>query len=202
MLKMITFSIALAMAAAIGLPSRGGEPTCGGDPACGCPNCGDCPCGCCKCGCHEGMIPVCHTVWTTKKVTKYCYKCVCKEICLPGRCGACNSGFLGHCCPKDCGCQDSCGCKENCGCDKCGGCRFREVHSLVKCPYTEEQCVRECRIEWVCPRCGCHTCSDGTEAPAAPQAPQPTGKSAGYDAVPSIPPSPPAPQKSAANYPY
>jgi hypothetical protein len=65
---------------------------------------------------------------------------------------------------------------------------IREVHKLVKYPYTEEHQVRKCTVEWVCPRCGgsCGTtegpCTTpapgGAPAPAAPTPPPPAPKSA------------------------
>ncbi|HEX3997070.1 MAG TPA: hypothetical protein VHX65_00800 [Pirellulales bacterium] len=198
MLKMTTLTIALALAAAFSMPSsQGGEPSCGGEAQCGaCPNCNACGNVCCpQCGCHEGLVPVCHQYWTTKKVVKYCYKCTCEEICLPGPCGAVNDGFLGHLgCKEGCGCQEGCGSKESCGsgtgCGDCCHCRYREVHHLVKCPYTVEVCVRKCKIEWVCPHCHCDCGCTETEMPSlgAPT----SGPS------PPSPPSPPAAGKTTA----
>jgi hypothetical protein len=57
------------------------------------------------------------------------------------------------------------------------------VHHLVKCPYTEEVCVRKCRIDWVCPNCHCDCGCDQGMAPAAPSAAP----------MPPAPPSPPSP---------
>lgn len=205
MLKYASLAIALAAAAAIGMPSSGEEPSCGTGPAacasgrarsaCGCGNV------CCpQCGCHEGLVPVCHEYWTTKKVTKYCYKCVCEEICLPGPCGACNDGFLCHlgckdngspgcaasCGSKDCGCKDNCGSGGcNAGCGECRHCKYREVHHLVKCPVTTEVCVRKCRIDWVCPHCHCDCgCTPDQEMPSAAPGNPPT--------TAPMPPAPPA----------
>jgi len=196
MLKITTLAISLAMAAAFSMPSQGGEPSCSTDPSCGaCPSGTCCP----QCGCHEGLVPVCHQYWEKKKVTEYCYKCVCKEICLPGRCGAVNDGLFGdHCdCKEGCGCQENCGCKENCGCNngECCNCKFREVHTLVKCPVTKEVCVRKCRIDWVCPHCGCGCGCDASVAPGgaptaaplppAPPAPPTAGKTTATDLAPA-----------------
>lgn len=194
MLKITTLSIALAMAAAFSVPSQGGEPSCGVDPSCGaCSACGN---ACCpQCGCHEGLVPVCHQYWETKKVTEYCYKCVCKEICLPGRCGAHNDGLFGdHCCKDGCGCQESCGCKENCGCNNgaCCDCRYREVHTLVKCPVTKEICVRKCKIDWVCPHCHCDCGCETGAAPGTPSTPPmpPASPTAGKTTATDLAPSP------------
>jgi len=117
---------------------------------------------CCpKCGCHQGLIPVCHTYCTTKKETKYHYSCKCETICIPDHCPPC---------PK---CGDACcegSCTEGCENGKCN-CLIKEVHKLVKVPYTVETPVRKCTIEWVCPSCGC-SCgtsekSASTQSPAA-----------------------------------
>ena len=101
---------------------------------------------CCpKCGCHEGLIPICHPYCTTKKETKYHYFCKCETICIPDHCPSC---------PK---CGDGCcegTCNEGCENGKCN-CLIKEVHKLVKVPYTVETPVRKCNIEWVCPNCGC-----------------------------------------------
>jgi len=217
MLKTTTLSIALVLAAAFSMPSQGGEPSCGGEPGCcACPSGTCCP----QCGCHEGLVPVCHTYWTTKKVTKYCYKCVCEEICLPGP-GGCNDGLLGHCsckcgcgsncasncaagcCAKEacCSCSEGCGCKEGCGCNEgCCHCKYREVHHLIKCPYTEEVCVRKCKVEWVCPHCHCDCgCSCESEVPStAPAGAPATAPTPPAPPAPPMPPAPPAAGKTTA----
>ncbi len=205
MLKTLITTLALAMAAAVYSPSQAGEPTCGSEPA---PRC------CSKCGCHEGMVPVCHTYWTTKKVTKYCYHCICEDKCIPGCC-KCD-----HPPCDSCGCNDNCGCKENCGCDKCH-CMIVEVHKLVKVAHVEEEPVRKCYVEWVCPQCGCHNrcdgcqsgCNgcqgncDGAAAPAEnPPVPLPSNrKTAAYGPAmdsPNSPVAPAPPMKSGAGYAY
>jgi hypothetical protein len=171
-------AVAIAVLAVAGL--KAGEPTCNAEPSCTAPagcNAGAC---CPKCGCHEGLIPVCHPYCATKKVVKYHYCCKCEELCVPGR-------F--PCCPK-CGdgCCDQAGCTGNCASDNCGGeqgkcnCLYRDVHKMVKIPYTVEVPVRKCTIEWICPKCKC--CCGTTEVPAAASAP--------------MPPSPPVPGKSAS----
>jgi len=187
MLKITTLSIALAMAAAFSMPSQGGEPSCGA-----CPDGTCCP----QCGCHEGLVPVCHQYWEKKKVTEYCYKCVCKEICLPGHCGAVNDGLFGNHCKEGCGCQESCagkegcGCNEGCGCESgCCDCKWREVHTLVKCPVTKEICVRKCKIDWVCPHCHCDCGCQQEVAPSAAPSAAP---------LPPAPPAPPAAGKTTA----
>ncbi|HEV3415794.1 MAG TPA: hypothetical protein VG056_03255 [Pirellulales bacterium] len=186
-MKAIMTTVAAFVAiAAIGLV-RAGEPTCNAEPSCAAPACCD-PCTCCpKCGCHEGLVPVCHTYCTTKKVTKYHYCCKCEEICIPqGHCPCCPKCGEG-CCEKG-GCTDNCGC-DNCGCEngKCN-CLVKEVHKLVKIPYTIEEPVRKCTVEWVCPKCGCNCgCSEKSDSAPAPAGP--------------MPPSPPAPEKSASAQP-
>ncbi|HEV2972746.1 MAG TPA: hypothetical protein VGY55_22450 [Pirellulales bacterium] len=183
-MKTIAMSAALAIAAlAASRLSMAGEATCNAEPSCAAPACCDPGCCCPKCGCHEGLVPVCHSYCTTKKVTKYHYCCKCEELCIPGRfpcCPKCGDG----CCEKG-GCTDNCGC-DNCGCEsgKCN-CLIKEVHKLVKIPYTVEVPVRKCTVEWVCPKCGCDCgCTEKTNSVPAPAAP--------------MPPAPPAPEKSAS----
>jgi hypothetical protein len=175
-------TLAVAALAAAGL-SRAAEPGCNAEPSCAAPACCDSGTCCPKCGCHEGLVPVCHSYCTTKKVVKYHYCCKCEEMCIPGH---------SPCCPK---CGEGC-CENgggNGGCDTCGcdqgkcNCLVRDVHHLVKIPYTEEVPVRKCTVEWVCPKCGCNCgCSEGQAAPA-PGAPMPA--------------APPAPNKSASAQP-
>ncbi|HEV2972748.1 MAG TPA: hypothetical protein VGY55_22460 [Pirellulales bacterium] len=188
-MKAIMTTVAAFVAiAAIGLV-RAGEPTCSAEPSCAAPACCDPGCCCPKCGCHEGMIPVCHPYCTTKKVVKYHYCCKCEELCIPGRFPCCPKCAEGCC--ENGGCTAGCGCTENgargaCGCEegKCN-CLIREVHKLVKIPYTVEVPVRKCTIEWVCPKCGCNCgCTEKADSAPAPAAP--------------MPPSPPAPEKSAS----
>jgi hypothetical protein len=180
MLRTITVSLTLAMAATICLPSQGSDPTCGGDGrnACGtpvCPHCG------------FRLVPVCHPYCTTKEVITYKHCCICEDICIPGitplgqkrqgcetsgepagRCGACNIG-----CPEGCG----------------GRCLVRTVHKLVKFPVTKEVPVKKCAVEWACPHCNCQGgCVEGT-APSSPTPPV---------VAPAPMPPPPAAVKSAA----
>ena len=117
MLRTITLSLTLAMAAAIGLPSRGGEPTCNGETngvACGdsvCPHCG------CR------LVPVCHVYCTTKKVTEYKYACTCEDICIPGVTPLCKKG-------RSCESSGACAGDTNAnGCQECcaGRCSVREA---------------------------------------------------------------------------
>jgi len=184
-------TLAIAALAAAGL-SRAAEPGCNAEPSCAAPACCD-PGTCCpKCGCHEGLIPVCHSYCTTKKVVKYHYCCKCEDLCIPGHspcCPKCGDG----CCDQGCAANGGCG---NCGCEesKCN-CMVREVHKLVKIPYTVEVPVRKCTVTWVCPTCGCNCgCSEGQAAPAPagpmPAAPSAPGKSA------STPPTSPAPSEN------
>ncbi|HEV3415796.1 MAG TPA: hypothetical protein VG056_03265 [Pirellulales bacterium] len=191
MKAIMTTVAAFVTIAAIGLV-RAGEPTCNAEPSCAAPACCNSGTCCPKCGCHEGMIPICHPYCTTKKVVKYHYCCKCEELCIPGRfpcCPKCGDG----CCEKG-GCTAGCGCTENGACDTCGceqgkcNCLIREVHKLVKIPYTVEVPVRKCTVEWVCPKCGCNCgCSEKSDSAPAPAAP--------------MPPSPPAPEKSASAQP-
>ena len=171
----MTTAFALAAIAAVEL-SQAGEPGCSAEPSCAAPACCD-PGMCCpKCGCHEGLVPVCHTYCTTKKVTKYHYCCKCDTICIPSHCPPCPKCGEGCC---DQSCNSGCGCDD--GCCKC---MIRDVHMLVKIPYTVEEPVRKCTVEWVCPRCGCDCgCSQKSEAAPSPATP--------------IMPAPPVPQKSA-----
>jgi hypothetical protein len=108
----------------------------------------------------------------------------------------------GQCC--DCGC-DNCasgcngggGCNEGCGGEENCHCHIWKSTQLVKYKYTVETPVKKCKVEWVCPHCGC-ACGT-TEGPAA--VPAPTGAPVAPPAGP-MPPPPPAPksaQNSAAN---
>jgi hypothetical protein len=142
-----------------GVPLRAGECGCDGKQSCD-PSSHCCPqCGCC-------MVPVCHTFTTAKKTTVYKLSCSCETVCIPGvsppcrRCECCDGSAKGG---------DSC--QEECGC-----CRVREIHKLVKCPVTKEECVKKCTVEWTCPKCGkCGAC-ETTSAPAgaSPATPAPT----------------------------
>jgi hypothetical protein len=170
MFKVLSLSILVAMAAS--LPVRAGETGCAAGPGCaaapGC-GCNDGEMCCPRCGCHEGLVPVCHPYCDVRVVTKYKYCCVCEDTCIPGKdfCG------LGLHCGCDCnkgGCKD-CGCESG-GCEHC---RVRQVHKLVKIPYTVEEPVKKCWVEWVCPRCNCGCngdaptgCSEGNAAPTPP----------------------------------
>ena len=118
------------------------------------------PIPCCpNCGCHEGLMPVCHLHWTTKKETKYHYCCQCKPICIPDQ---------SPCCSKPV-CENVEGANSNCanevdGCEngKCN-CLIIAQRKLAKLAYTVETPVCKCEIEWVCPRCGCN-CSNSLES--------------------------------------
>jgi hypothetical protein len=185
----ICAAIAISALAAIRM-SNAGEAGCSAAASDGCCD----SCGCCpKCGCHEGMIPVCHNYCEMKKTTKYHYCCKCEEICAPS----------GH--SKCCGGCDKCGGEGNggCGCNEgCGGeeenchCHIYTAHKLVKIPYTVETPVKKCKVEWVCPRCGCN-CGT-TEAPNA--APAPSGPPTPAPGIPTPPPpAPKSAQHNAAN---
>jgi hypothetical protein len=130
---------------------------------------------CCpRCGCHECLVPVCHCVWEMKKVTEYKYKCVCQDICIPGRIG---------CKP----CDDCDTCKDGCASGNCGpqagqeaDCGrhplVRDVRKLVKYPVVKEVPVRKGTVEWMCPKCAssCAGCEAVKIAPApATAAPKP-----------------------------
>jgi len=168
--------------------ARGGDAACGGGAAgaqagcngacegcsdpdgCGCHKC--CPqCGCC-------LVPVCHPYCEPKTITKHEYCCHCKDICVPGP---------EHCC-KDC---DGC-CHED-----CGKCLVRQVHKLATIPCSHQECVRKCKVEWVCPRCNGQATGAapvmGTPTPAAP-APEIPATSPGPNVAPPLPP--PAPIKT------
>ncbi|MGD0897352.1 MAG: hypothetical protein ABR915_05910 [Thermoguttaceae bacterium] len=152
-------------------PLLGQTATCGGEGACstgsGCNACCDC---CPHCGCK--LVPQCHIYCTTKKVTEYKYTCCCEDKCL-----LCPSCRCSKCCDN---CAGSGGCAtggdtSNNGCQECcGKCKVCEVKKLIKCPCVKEVPVRQCTVEWVCPKCG--NCGEGgsTSAPAAaPSAPAP-----------------------------
>jgi hypothetical protein len=150
MLKTITLSLTLAMAAPIGLPLPGGQPTCSPDAGNAASGGSLCP----HCGCR--LVPVCHTYCATKKITEYKYGCVCEELCIPG---------ITRLAPRCRSCEDSSRCAGACdtgngsgqeGCE--GRCLVREVPKLVKYPVTKEVPVRKCRVEWVCPKCGGGNC--------------------------------------------
>jgi hypothetical protein len=184
MKRILTFMAISVAALAAAVSSSAGEPTCNAEPSCGAAPCCDQGRCCPKCGCHEGLVPVCHITCVPKKETKYHYCCKCEEICIPGPHG-----------PKcaECGCENG-SCANQGGCDQCGcgeencHCKIREVHKLVKYPYTEQHPVRKCTVEWVCPRCGCGCgttegpsttpAPGGAPAPAAPTPPPPAPKSA------------------------
>ena len=109
------------------------------------------PC-CPQCGCHDGLIPVCHPYWTTKKETKYHYCCQCEPICIPDQCPCCSKSGCenGNCADTNC-CNDIGGCDGG----KCN-CLIIAQHKLVKFAYTVETPVCKCKIDWVCPHCGCN----------------------------------------------
>lgn len=176
--------VAIAALAAARL-STAGEPACNAEPSCGAPASGDPGCCCPKCGCHEGLVPVCHPYCATKKIVKYKYCCKCDELCIPGRSPCCSTCGDGSC---EKGCAANCGCNSG-GCEQghCN-CLYRNVHTLVKIPYTVEVPVRKCTIEWVCPHCGCPCGS--TESPGESQAPNAAP-------APGAPIAPPPPPKSA-----
>ena len=160
MLRTIAIPLVLMTAALVALPSRAAEManTCETNSASCCNS--TCP----QCGC--GLVPVCHTYCTTKKVTEYKYACVCEDLCVPGPVPVC----------------EKC---ENCeGACECGGkCTLHQVRKLAKIPVTKEVPVRKCTVEWVCPTCNCQSGSSENAAPAAqPAAP--------------MPPSPPAPPQT------
>ena len=149
--RLVSLALAVPVFAAVAL-LLASELACNAEPSSTPPPC--CP----QCGCHDGLIPVCHPYWTTKKETKYHYCCKCEPICIPDQ---------WPCCSKS-GCDSGNGNDSNCcndvgDCDggKCN-CLIIAQHRLVKFPYTVETPVCKCKIEWVCPRCGCN-CSDPAE---------------------------------------
>jgi hypothetical protein len=148
------------------------------------PTCSDvtsAPSCCPKCGCRECLVPICHSYCTTKSEKKYRYYCKCDVICIPDHCPCWLKCWAGGCENGSCG-QQGCG-NGDCESGKCS-CLIKEVHKLVKVPYTVETPVRKCTIEWVCPKCGCNCgCTEQSDSVSAPAAP--------------LPPSPSAPQKSA-----
>ncbi len=178
MLKILSISIVIALAAS--LPSQANEATCNAEPSCA----ASCPAGCCcpQCGCHEGLVPVCHPYCEMKKVTKYKYCCTCEDKCISQ--GHCETLFHHHCdCDQPCGCTSGCESGNcDCGCDGCGHCKVYEVRKLVKIPYVVEVPVHKCWVEWVCPHCGCGC--DASSAPSGAPSAAP---------MPPAPPSPPVP---------
>jgi hypothetical protein len=98
-----------------------------------------------------------------KTTIKHDYCCHCKDHCVPGP---------AHCC-KDC---DGC-CQED-----CCHCRIREIHKLAIIPVCEQEPVRKCKVEWVCPRCEGQASAAPVMVTPAPAAPTP--------AVPANPPGP------------
>jgi hypothetical protein len=181
--------MALAFAAlAAAASSAAAEPGCNAEPACGAAGCCDQGFCCPKCGCHEGMVPVCHTYCEKKKETKYHYCCKCEEICQPsGHCKCCDCG-----CDKcEGGCNGGGNCNDGCGCEENNcHCHIYKSTKLVKFPYTVETPVKKCKVEWVCPQCGC-SCGT-TEAPNA--APAPSGAPVPPPGAPT--PPPPAPKSA------
>ena len=141
-------------------PAKAGEASCGCNA--GCASCG-CEAGCASCGCKGGcgdcdnccphcgckLVPVCQITCTMKKTTIHEHCCKCKEICIPGIAPLCHGCDACDCCNS--------GCKTECDCH----CRVREVHKLMVCPVTKETPVRECTVQWVCPKC-----SQGNFAPS------------------------------------
>ncbi len=190
-IRLFTAFALVALAATVS--SRAAEPGCNAEPTCAAaPVCDPGTC-CPKCGCHEGLIPVCHPYCATKKVVKYKYCCKCTELCVPGRFPCCSSC-------GDCGCNGGCGqqgCCDNGGCESghCN-CLVRDVHQMVKIPYTVEVPVRKCNVTWVCPSCGCDC--GCTEMPATPAVPAAPGPAAPTPAPPAPPKSATAPQTSGA----
>jgi hypothetical protein len=119
------------------------------------------PC-CPQCGCREGLVPVCHTYWTTKKETKYHYCCQCEPICVPDQPPCCTKLLSDKNC-ADGSCSDDVG---NCEHGKCN-CLIVAQHKLVKFPYTVETPVCKCKIDWVCPHCGCNCTAENELSPPA-----------------------------------
>jgi len=186
MKRIITF-MALAVATlAAAVSSSAAEPGCNAQPACGTAGCCDQGMCCPKCGCHEGLVPVCHNYCEKKKETKYHYCCKCEEICMPSGHGKCC-----ECDKCDGGCNGGCGCNEGCGGEEnnCHCHIYKSTH-LVKFPYTVETPVKKCKVEWVCPQCGC-SCG-ATEVPSA--APAPSGAPVPPPGAPT--PPPPAPKSA------
>jgi hypothetical protein len=135
------------------------------------------PARCPKCGCCKGLIPVCQSYYTTKKETKYHYCCRCEPICILDH-GPCCSNCVARCCNDRHGDGPDCGTTVNgCASGKCN-CLIKTQYKLVKIPYTVETPACKCRIEWVCPHCGCN-CSHAVETEST-QAPD------------DVPPSSPA----------
>jgi hypothetical protein len=151
MLKIIASTLALMTAAMIARPSQAAETTDAGDA--NCPS--GCNSACPQCGC--GLVPVCRTYCTTKKVTEYKHTCICEDLCVPGLIPICRKG--GNC--------------EGCG-ESGGKCTLHAVKKLVKIPVTKEMPVRKCTVEWVCPRCDVQDNGVPKAAPSpTPAAPMP-----------------------------
>jgi hypothetical protein len=140
------------------------------------------PC-CPQCGCHEGLIPVCHTYWTTKKETKYRYCCQCEPICIPEGstccrklCGTTGDGADGSCC------NDVGGASGHCNCS------IFAQHKLVKFPYTVETPVCKCKIDWICPQCGCNcTCIADSDPVSNPDSSDPLSRDANLTTSSGLP---------------
>ena len=114
---------------------------CGAQPACGCTKCGDCkicPKGCGKFQCDCQCDKVCKPTMTTKKVTRACWVCECKMICLVG---------------PSCGCQGTCG-------------RSRVVKRLIRKTITKEVPIVKCNVVDAT-GCGCASGGCDSAPPAA-----------------------------------
>jgi hypothetical protein len=153
--------------AACGCGACGCATACGAQAGCdgccnGCSQCDECKC-CPHCGCK--LCPVCHPYCDTKTTIKHEYTYHCKDHCVPGP---------EHCC-KDCN-----GCCQ----DECCHCKIREIHKLVIIPVCEEEQVRKCKVEWVCPRCSGQA---SAVVPAAPAGPAPVANPPGPQVAPPAP---------------
>jgi hypothetical protein len=174
-LALLGASPVLGQTPACGCAAPGGCAACGAQAGCdgACKGCSQCDedCKCCPhCGCK--LVPVCHPYCETKTTTKHDYCCHCKDHCVPGP----------EHCRKDC---DGC-CQE-----ECNHCCIREIHKLAIIPVCEEEQVRKCKVEWVCPRCTAHASASApvivTPAPAGPAPVIPANPPGIHMAPPYIP---------------
>ena len=191
MTKFVLPSIGLALLWGVAFAAQATAGECGvatceagcanaGCQACGC-NGGCCNNGCeaCKCCPHCGckLEPVCQITCGTKKTAEHRYCCGCKEICVP------SPTCLGRGNPCD-PCNNCC--QDNCDCH----CRIHEVHKLMVFSVTKETPVRQCTVQWVCPRCS----QSGGQPAAAPASPAP----APVAPAPTINRLPPPPKTTSA----
>jgi len=189
-LALLGASPVLAQTPACGCAAPSGCAACGAQGGCdgacnGCSQCGGACKGCSQCDgdgkccphCGCKLVPVCHPYCETKTTTKHEYCCHCKDHCVPG--------------PEHCR-QDCDGCCQ----EECCHCCIREIHKLAIIPVCEEEQVRRCRVEWVCPQCRAHASAAApvivTPAPAGPSSIVPANPPGPHVA----PPANPAPTKT------